>query len=91
MTADGQGAGYRPGKHSISLPISDRIGKKGTGVEQGQTAFAISKKSGAKSCFVATACYGAADESTVVALRRYREVVLKKRPLDAPLYIGTTS
>lgn len=36
------------------------------------------QKSGSKSCFVATACFGSSDATTVTMLRRYREVVLKK-------------
>ena len=35
-------------------------------------------ESGSKSCFVATACFGTPEASTVITLRRYREAILKK-------------
>ncbi|MCK9516226.1 MAG: CFI-box-CTERM domain-containing protein [Ottowia sp.] len=35
-------------------------------------------QSGSKSCFVATACFGSPDVTTVITLRRYRESILKK-------------
>lgn len=35
-------------------------------------------ESGSKSCFVATACFGSPDVTTVITLRRYREAVLKR-------------
>lgn len=37
-----------------------------------------SGKWGVKSCFIATACFGSADDSTVLVFRRYREKTLKK-------------
>jgi hypothetical protein len=36
---------------------------------------------GSKSCFVATACFGSPHQKTVVTLRQFREVVLKKHAL----------
>lgn len=35
-------------------------------------------ESGSKSCFVATACFGSPEVTTVITLRRYREAILKK-------------
>jgi hypothetical protein len=44
------------------------------------TSVGVSRDRGAgqSACFVATACYGSADNETVIFLRKYRERVLKK-------------
>ena len=46
-----------------------------------KTLTETNNKNGAKSCFIATACYGSSEAETVVILRLYREVVLKNSPL----------
>jgi len=40
---------------------------------------------GSSACFVATACFGSPDEKTVVTLRQFREIVLKKYSLGRAL------
>lgn len=77
-TEDGQGLGRKPRGYPPAS-ISDRLTKGRAETEQGKSVpVSAEKMSGAKSCFVATACFGSSNDTTVMTLRRYREAVLKQ-------------
>jgi len=65
------------------MKLMDLVSKHAENIagELGGSKTSASNSSGSSSCFIATACFGSANDSTVLIYRNYRESVLKKSSL----------
>lgn len=81
----GPGGDYVMGLLSIYRKHFSNVVNAVTGSSHSHSGSGSGSNAGSKACFVATACFASPHQQTVVTLRRFREVVLKKHTFGRSL------